>query len=41
MRCALAGVLVTIFVLIGLNAAWSNRLRGVREPLVRKKELQS
>ena len=35
----LVGLLGTVAVLIALNAAWARRLRGVRQPLVRRRRL--
>lgn len=37
----LASALVAVLVLIILNAAWSRRLRGIRQPLVNKRERTS
>ncbi len=34
----LAGLLIALVTLLGLNAAWSRRLRGVRRSLVQKRE---
>lgn len=38
LSAGLFGVLGTIAALVALNAAWSRRLRGVRRPLVERKE---
>lgn len=40
MAVPLVGILLVVIVLMLLNAAWSRRLSGVRQPLVNKKGLQ-